>query len=176
MAEKLQLTDAALAKVRGSSPSQTWAFVCSSRRKNAVVVDAFVSYDSAKRAAKAISGVMRVGVVDGGAASILEKPSKAKSKPVAQLNREIVEVTESKQERFNTDQEEDNRPGFYYVTAIDGPRKARIAGPYKTHGTALDKVRTVKDRAEDVDPRAHWWAWGTMRSETDLGPGSLGVV
>ena len=24
--------------------------------------------------------------------------------------------------------------------------------------------------------RAHWWAWGTMRSETDLGPGALVVV
>ena len=76
-------------------------------------------------------------------------------------------------ERFNVDQPEDKRPGFYYVTAIDAGRSARASGPYKTHAEALDDVRRVKETIEEMDPRAIWWAWGTMRSEKNLGPGFL---
>lgn len=104
--------------------------------------------------------------------------AKKSSKKAAKLDREITESLADAAKtapRFNPDVAEDPRPGFYYVTAIDGGRSARIAGPYKSHGAALDKVRPVKDVAETVDPRAIWWAWGTMRSETDLGPGALGV-
>lgn len=49
----------------------------------------------------------------------------------------------------------------FYVSAIDGARAALIAGPYSTHQIALDAVRGVKARAEEIEPRAHWWAWGT---------------
>lgn len=77
--------------------------------------------------------------------------------------------------RWNDEQPEDPRPGFYYVSCQrDDGRSARIRGPYATHAAALDAVRAVKDVAQDVDSRAHWYAWGTCRSETDLGPGALG--
>lgn len=102
---------------------------------------------------------------------------RTKKKSPAQLDREIAEVVgePSAPRRWNVGQEADPRAGFYYVTAIDNNRSARIAGPYRTHEAALDAVDRVKNLAYDVDPRAHWWAWGTMRSETDLGPGALGV-
>ncbi len=113
------------------------------------------------------------------AEEVVVPPSKRKpSKKSAKLDREITDelaASAKSAPRFNADVVEDQRPGFYYVTALDGGRSARIAGPYKSHGAALDKVGPVKTLAEDVDPRAIWWAWGTMRSETDLGPGALGV-
>lgn len=67
----------------------------------------------------------------------------------------------------------DTRPGFYYVTAVDGPRVCLMAGPYHTHREALGLVEGVKGIACDRDGRGHFMAWGTMRSETDKGPGSF---
>ena len=75
---------------------------------------------------------------------------------------------------FNAEQEPDPRPGFYYVTCIDGDRVAFVRGPWADHASALAAVHTVKVTAEDLDPRAFWYAWGTARSETDRGPGALG--
>lgn len=68
----------------------------------------------------------------------------------------------------------------YYVSAIDGDRKALICGPYATHDAALADVRRVSRAAYEVDPRAHWWAWGTASVDLDKAPewrdrpGSLG--
>lgn len=68
----------------------------------------------------------------------------------------------------------------YYVSAIDGDRKALICGPYPTHDAALEDVTRVKRAAYDVDPRAHWWAWGTASVDLEKAPewrdrpGSLG--
>lgn len=68
----------------------------------------------------------------------------------------------------------------YYVSAIDGERKALICGPYATHDAALADVQRVKRAAERVDPRAVWWAWGTAGVNLDAAPewrdrpGSLG--
>ena len=54
----------------------------------------------------------------------------------------------------------------FYVSAIRSAKeKALIAGPYSDHETALAKVRDVARQAEDIDPRAHFWAWGTAGSE-----------
>ena len=70
----------------------------------------------------------------------------------------------------------DPRPGFYYVSAIDGPRAARVQGPFQTHAEALARVDAARSRAEKLDPRACWYAFGTCRSETDLGPGWLDTI
>lgn len=67
----------------------------------------------------------------------------------------------------------DPRPGFYYVTAVDGPRVCLMAGPYPTHREALALVDGVRGIATDRDGRGHFYAWGTMRSETNKGPGSF---
>lgn len=70
-------------------------------------------------------------------------------------------------------QEPDPRPGFYYVSANDGARSVLVRGPFLTHVEALDAVRSTRDRAGDLDPRAHFYAWGTARTETDAGPGVM---
>lgn len=70
-------------------------------------------------------------------------------------------------------QEPDSRPGFYYVSIMDGIRNGRLSGPYLTHREALDDVTPVKVVAQNVDPRADFYAFGTMRSATDLVPGTL---
>lgn len=67
----------------------------------------------------------------------------------------------------------DPRPGFYYVSAIDAGRSARLDGPYPTHAEALGEVERARAALVQMDPRAWFYAFGTCRSETDLGPGYL---
>lgn len=54
---------------------------------------------------------------------------------------------------------------FYYVSVIDGSRRALLAGPYTDHRDALAKVDTVRKLADDVDPRACFYAFGTAGSD-----------
>lgn len=49
----------------------------------------------------------------------------------------------------------------FYVSAIDGRRIGRFAGPYASREEAEAAVHTIRLMAEDIEPRAHWWAWGT---------------
>lgn len=67
----------------------------------------------------------------------------------------------------DTPQTPDPRPGNYYVSAIDGPRTALLLGPFPTHQQALDEVDTGRDMACDLDPRAHFYAFGTCRMPDD---------
>lgn len=67
----------------------------------------------------------------------------------------------------------DDRPGFYYVSVIDGGRAARLRGPFGTHGEAADAVGAAKEELIARDPRAHFFAYGTCRAEEDLGSGYL---
>jgi len=64
----------------------------------------------------------------------------------------------------------DTRPGFYYVSVIDGPRRALLAGPWAHHRDALAHVRAVNELACSLDPRAHWFAYGTARVDPDEQP------
>jgi hypothetical protein len=68
-------------------------------------------------------------------------------------------------------QQPDTRPGPYYVTAVDGSRWFKMAGPYVGHAAALADVDRARDIASNVDGRAHFMAWGTCRAEgsTDIG-------
>lgn len=71
----------------------------------------------------------------------------------------------------------DNRPGFYYVSVHDEGRNRRtiVRGPWRDdHRGAIDAVEAVRRESEQIDPRATWYAFGTCRSDTDLGPGVLG--
>jgi hypothetical protein len=75
---------------------------------------------------------------------------------------------------YNEDQAPDSKPGFYYVTAMDAGRVARIAGPYvNDHASALADVARVKQEAERRNDRAVWWAWGTTRYADDQGVGPI---
>lgn len=55
------------------------------------------------------------------------------------------------------------RPGFYYVSAIDGGARMLAVGPFTTHRAALDRVDEVRERAVKRDPRSHFYAFGTCR-------------
>lgn len=57
----------------------------------------------------------------------------------------------------------------YYVSVVDGPKKFQVlAGPYKTHQEALALVPTVTRIAQDVDPRAAFYAFGTVAMKPDF--------
>jgi hypothetical protein len=65
-------------------------------------------------------------------------------------------------------------PGSYYVTAIDGPRFWKMAGPYATHAEALDRIDAARRISCDYDGRAYFMAWGTGRVfHGDTPPGKL---
>lgn len=69
----------------------------------------------------------------------------------------------------------DTETGNYYVTVADGGRVSPIVGPFKdNHQAALDLVDQARQVAQEVDPRAAFYAFGTARypAEYDI-PGML---
>ena len=76
--------------------------------------------------------------------------------------------------RAGPTQELDPDPGNYYVSAIDCGRYALILGPFPTHQEALDNVDRAWAKAEELDPRAFWWSFGTLRiNDSSTKPGVL---
>lgn len=73
------------------------------------------------------------------------------------------------------DQQPDSKPGFYYVSVVRGENDLRLLrGPFvNDHAAALVAVMPSRFRAYDLDPRAQWYAFGTVRLEEDGGPGIL---
>ena len=57
----------------------------------------------------------------------------------------------------------DPSPGNYYVSAKDGPRVALLAGPFPVHQRALDMVDQARRLANEVNPWAAFWAFGTLK-------------
>lgn len=51
----------------------------------------------------------------------------------------------------------------FYVSVVDGPKFALLAGPFRSHQEALDLVRKASDEAEKHDPRAVFYAFGTVK-------------
>lgn len=64
-------------------------------------------------------------------------------------------------------------PG-YYVSVIDGTRKALVAGPFETHAEALAQVEPEREKWYKLDARSHWYAWGTARVRDDKVAAQLG--
>ena len=61
----------------------------------------------------------------------------------------------------------------YYVSAIDAGRVAIIAGPFKTHQEAKDQVNAARRTADAIDPRAHFYAFGTCKMQNGHTEGKL---
>ena len=62
----------------------------------------------------------------------------------------------------------DTKQGAYYVTVIDGGRVGRLLGPfYDDHAAALAMLDKVREKATEIDPRAHFYAFGTCRIPSD---------
>ncbi len=65
-------------------------------------------------------------------------------------------------------QQPDIKPGAYYVSVADGGRVARLLGPFENdHAAALAMVDKVRAKAEELDPRAAFYAFGTVRLPND---------
>lgn len=62
----------------------------------------------------------------------------------------------------------DDRPGDYFISAIDGDQFAFASGPYASHSAALAELESVKRQTCQLDPGAWFYAFGTCRLE----PGS----
>jgi hypothetical protein len=60
-------------------------------------------------------------------------------------------------------QKPDTRPGPYYVSIIEGRKYALLSGPYPDHTTALALVDKAREIVLPMDPRAHFYAFGTSR-------------
>lgn len=71
----------------------------------------------------------------------------------------------------------DTKPGNYYVSALrDNGDHAPLVGPFRDdHAKALSLVSVATKAAMDSgDPRAPWYAYGTMRTGYDYDkPGIL---
>ncbi len=56
-------------------------------------------------------------------------------------------------------------PGPYWVTVIDGQRFMPLAGPFRMHTQALAQVEACRKFIIDRDFRAHFYNFGTARSD-----------
>lgn len=66
-------------------------------------------------------------------------------------------------------QQPDSKPGNYYVSVRKGSGDWRVLlGPFKNdHAAALAWVDKAQAKAMDLDPRACWYYYGTVRLELD---------
>lgn len=51
----------------------------------------------------------------------------------------------------------------FYVSAISGTKWVPLVGPFRQHADALAVVSRATKIACDVDPRGHWYAYGTCQ-------------
>jgi hypothetical protein len=65
----------------------------------------------------------------------------------------------------------------YYVTLQRGERTAWLLGPFKDHQRAKDAVREATAKANELDPRVHFDAYGTSSMDAaTLPPGKLNSI
>lgn len=63
---------------------------------------------------------------------------------------------------------------MFYVSVINDSGDYRLlAGPFLTHSQALAMVDPARKAAEQYDPRAFWYAYGTCRVPDHNAPGLL---
>ena len=54
----------------------------------------------------------------------------------------------------------------FYVTVVDGRRSGFLLGPYATHQEAIDNVDRGRRLANEADPRAAFYAFGTSSTHS----------
>lgn len=61
-------------------------------------------------------------------------------------------------------QKPDTKPGAYYVSVLRGNDYRVLLGPFMDdHAAALASVDKVRAKAEELDVKAVWYAFGTCR-------------
>ena len=61
----------------------------------------------------------------------------------------------------------------YYVSVIDGRRKALLVGPFAHQRQAAFAVDKTRRAAEDIDAKAAFYSFGTAKAATGHREGSL---
>ena len=61
----------------------------------------------------------------------------------------------------------------FYVSVVDGPKLALLAGPFQAHQAALDLVEKASDIAQKKEPWAWFYAFGTVKTKTGQWRGKL---
>ncbi len=61
----------------------------------------------------------------------------------------------------------------FYVSVVDGPKFALLAGPFQTHQEALDMVDKARTEGEKHDPWACFYSFGTVKMKNGYTEGSL---
>lgn len=59
-----------------------------------------------------------------------------------------------------------NTTKHFYVSVVDGGRVGLLAGPFATHKEALDLVDEAQELAQEADPFACFYAFGTLSLAT----------
>ena len=75
-------------------------------------------------------------------------------------------------------QQPDNKPGAYYVTVIreDGEWRP-LVGPFlNDHAKALSMVEPARSKAQELDPRAWWYGFGTVRLDVSPEAAPQGIL
>jgi hypothetical protein len=57
-------------------------------------------------------------------------------------------------------------PTGYYVSVINDRKRGLVLGPYAAHSEALANVAIGRQRAEEADPMAVFYSFGTCKIET----------
>jgi len=69
-----------------------------------------------------------------------------------------------------SEQQPDDEPGDYFVSARDGKQFSLVSGPYTNdHAAALADIAECRTLAESVDARAAFAAFGTCRLPLECG-------
>ena len=69
-----------------------------------------------------------------------------------------------------TEQHPDDESGDYFVSAVDGDRRALVSGPYiNDHAAALADLGECRTITERVDPKTVFAAFGTCRLPLESG-------
>ena len=77
--------------------------------------------------------------------------------------------------RDNADQQPDDEPGDYFVSARDGERFALVSGPYvNDHAAALRDVAECRRLVQTLDQWAAFYSFGTSRLR--LASGKIGFL
>ena len=64
--------------------------------------------------------------------------------------------------------------GSYYVSVIDGPQVGLLLGPFDDHEQALKMVEPTRRKAEEVNSRAVFYGFGTLKMKSSYRmPGRL---
>lgn len=53
---------------------------------------------------------------------------------------------------------------YYYVSVVDGSKYNLLAGPFGSHEEAKAQVGVVRKIAIDIDPKAHFFGFGTCKT------------